>query len=104
MPRSASVRAQPRPTVICMSDSPTMVSHHVFYKRGGILLSDIHKIVLTNLDYFYLRVTSCRALLNHASIALAIARRTSTAGLSPSTRKSVDLALLLISKMLPCSA
>ena len=33
----------------------------VLYNPGGILLSDIQKIVLTNLEYFYLRVPSVAA-------------------------------------------
>ena len=34
----------------------------MLYHPGGIILSDIQKIVLTHLEYFYLRVPSCRAL------------------------------------------
>ena len=35
----------------------------VFHSPGGIVLSDIQQFVMTNIEYFYLRVPSCRPLV-----------------------------------------
>ena len=44
----------------------------VLYNPSGIVLSDTQQAVLTNLEYFYLRVPSCTALLDSPAHLAAV--------------------------------
>ena len=66
----------------------------MLYNTGGILLSDIQKIVLTNLKCFYLRVRSCRALVQDVAEALKPAKSILLSGIRNTLAKTELVGLL----------